>query len=141
MPLLTRWFIKTSFVYFILALLTGVILGAQAVWAFNPPTADLFPTYFHLLAEGWISMLIIGVAFWMFPKYTLERPRGNESLGWASYILLNLGLLLRMVGEPANAVVATPASFWAILLVISASLQWLGGMAFVLNTWARVKEK
>ena len=81
MPLLTRWFIKTSFIYLILALLVGVILGTKAVWAFYPPTDDLFPSYFHLLAEGWITMLIIGVAFWMFPKYTLERPRGSEGFG------------------------------------------------------------
>jgi cbb3-type cytochrome oxidase subunit 1 len=141
MPPLTRWFIRTSFVYFILALLAGVILGAQAVWAFNPPAADLFPSYFHLLAEGWITMLIIGVVFWMFPKYTLEEPHGSERLGWASYILLNLGLLLRIISEPVNGVIGTPASVWAILLTLAALLQWLGGMAFVLNSWARVKEK
>ena len=86
-------------------------------------------------------MLIIGVAFWMFPKYTLERPRGSEGFGLASYVLLNAGLTLRLVSEPLTEVVATPASFWATLLVISAGLQWLGGMTFVINTWARVKEK
>jgi hypothetical protein len=141
MPPLTRWFIKTSFLYFALALVAGVVIGAQAVWAFSPPGVDLYPSYFHLLAEGWITMLIIGVVFWMFPKYTLEWPRRNPSLGWASYILLNLGLVLRIISEPANAVVGTPASVWAILLVVAAALQWLGGMAFVVNSWGRVKEK
>lgn len=141
MPPLTRWFIKTSFVYFILALLGGVALGAQAIWAFSPPAADLLPTYFHLLAEGWITLLIIGVAFWLFPKYSLERPHRSESLAWASYALLNLGLLMRVVSEPANVVAGNPASIWAILLTIAAVFQWLGGMAFVVNSWARVKEK
>jgi hypothetical protein len=141
MPVLTRWFVKTSFVYLILELLAGVILGAQAVWPFNPPTAYLFPSYFHLMAEGWITMLIIGVVFWMFPKYTLERPRRSEGLGWSSYILLNLGLLLRIISEPANAVVGAPTSIWAIMLTVAALLQWLGGMAFVVNSWGRVKEK
>lgn len=141
MPPLTRWFIKTAFVYFILALLAGVLLGAQAIWAFNPPAADLLPTYFHLLAEGWITMLIVGVAFWLFPKYTLEQPHHSEKLGWTSYALLNLGLLLRVVSEPVHAVVDQPGSIWAYLLTLAAILQWLGGMAFVVNTWARVKEK
>jgi len=141
MPALTRWFIKTSFLYFALALVAGVVIGAQAVWNFSPPGADLYPTYFHLLVEGWITMLIIGVVFWMFPKYTLEQPRRSPGLGWASYILLNMGLVLRIISEPANAVVGTPASVWAILLVIAAALQWLGGMAFVVNSWGRVKEK
>ena len=141
MPALTRWFIKTSFLYFALALVTGVVIGAQAVWDSSPLGADLYPSYFHLLAEGWITMLIIGVVFWMFPKYTLEQPRHSAGLGWASYILLNLGLVLRIISEPANTVVGTPASVWAILLVVAAALQWLGGMAFVVNSWGRVKEK
>ncbi len=84
-------------------------------------------------------MLIIGVAYWMFPKFTLERPRGSEKLGWACYILLNLGLLIRMVSEPADGMIVNP--IWPVLLTISAALQWLGGMAFVLNSWGRVKEK
>ena len=141
MPPLTRWFIRTSFVYFFLALLLGVLLGAQAVWDFSLPASAIDPSYFHLLAGGWITMLIIGVVFWMFPKYALERPRRSLSLGWASYILLNVGLLLRIISEPANAVIGTPASIWAILLVLAAGLQWLGGMAFVINSWGRVKEK
>jgi hypothetical protein len=141
MPPLTRWYIKTSFLYFILALLVGAVLGAQAVWAFNPPAAALFPSYFHLLAEGWISMLIIGVAFWMFPKYTLERPHRSEGLGWASYILLNAGLILRLVSEPILGMSGGFAPVWAILLTVAAFLQWSGGLAFVINTWGRVKEK
>ncbi len=141
MPALTRWFIKTSFVYLILALLAGAVLGAQAIWAFSPPTVDLLPPYFHLLAEGWITMLIIGVVFWMFPKYTLERPRRSERLGWSSYILLNLGLLLRVISKPVNEIIGKSASIWAILILIAALLQWLGGMAFVINSWRRVKEK
>ncbi len=141
MPSITRWFIKTSFIYFILALIAGVVLAIQAIRPFNPPSADLFPSYFHLLAEGWITMLIIGVALWMFPKFTLEKPRGNENLSWACYFLLNIGLLMRIISEPANAVAGQPASIWAILLVLAAALQWLGGMAFVMNAWSRVKVK
>ncbi len=127
--------------YFILALLMGVLLGAQAIWRFTPPAADLTPTYFHILAEGWITMLIIGVVFWMFPKYSLERPRRSLGLGWACYILLNAGLLLRIFSEPANAVEGSQGSIWAVLLTIAASLQWLGGLVFVVNSWGRVKEK
>ncbi len=141
MPPLTRWFVKTSFVYFILALLAGLILAAQGIWSFFPPAAQLFPTYFHLLAEGWITMLIVGVVFWMFPKYTLERPRRSENLAWASYILLNIGLLLRVISEPVFTTASTTSASWAAILTLAALLQWLGGIAFVVNSWGRVKEK
>ncbi len=141
MPTLTRWFIKTAFVYFILALLAGVALGAQAIWTFIPACADLIAPYFHLLAEGWLTMLIIGVAFWLFPRYSPERPHRSESLAWASFSLLNLGLILRVVSEPVNDLLPAPGSIWAILLTAAAALQWLGGLAFVINSWGRVKER
>lgn len=141
MPPLTRWFIKTALVYFILALVAGLLLAMQNVWESLRSLGGLFPVYIHLLVEGWITMLILGVVFWMFPKFSREHPRGSEKLGWISYVLLNTGLLLRVVGEPMGAITAGAGNLWGILLAASALLQWLGGMAFVVNTWGRVKEK
>ncbi len=138
---LSRWFIKTSFVYFILALLAGVFLAIQATWKIPWVTAIIYPTYLHLMTEGWITMLIIGVAIWMFPKFSLEKPRGNEGLGWACYILLNAGLFLRLISEPVIGQAGRESLFWGGLLIAAALLQWLGGMAFVINAWGRVKVK
>lgn len=137
MPPITRWFIKTSLVYLVLALLTGILIAAQG--PLKLPGGALFPVYFHLLAEGWITFLIIGIAFWMFPKFSREKPRGYDSLGWLSYACLQSGLLLRAISEPLNSL--HPGQGWGWALVASAILQWLGGMAFFANTWPRVKEK
>lgn len=139
MPALTRWYIKTALVYLILALISGLLMAAQSLWRINFRFGTSLPVYLHLLVLGWVTQFIIGVVFWMFPKYSREKPRGSEQLGWASYALINLGLLLRVVGEPLLGL--GPALFWGWLVVTSAVLQWLGGMAFVVNTWERVKEK
>ena len=58
------------------------------------------PAYFHLFLVGWVTQMIFGVICWMFPIITRAQPQGNERLGWFSYILLNVGLLLRVIGEP-----------------------------------------
>jgi cbb3-type cytochrome oxidase subunit 1 len=139
MPALTRWFVKASLVYFIAALLAGFLLAANLVWPLPPITGALGPVYFHLFLVGWITQLIFGVVFWMFPKYTLEEPRGNETLAWATFWLLNAGLVLRAVAEPQITIDA--GVFWGWLLAISAVLQWLAGLFFVFNTWGRVKER
>jgi len=143
MPPLTRWLIRTSFVYFFLGLAAGILMAFQPLlkltgWLAAPLMAALFPVYIHLLVFGWITQLIFGVVFWMFPKYSREKPRGSEALGWATYGLLNAGLLLRVFGEPLYAQ-GMPASQW--MLAVSAVLQWLSGLAFVVNSWGRVKEK
>ena len=137
MPTLTRWSIKSALIYFIAALTTGVVLAARPVFDLPPALAALSPVYFHLLMVGWITQLIFGIVYWMFPKYSREKPRGGERLAWATYVLLNIGLILRAIGEPMQA--AQPGGAWGWLLAVSAMLQWLAGLAFVANTWGRVK--
>jgi hypothetical protein len=139
LPILTRLWIKTALVYFVLALLLGILLAGQSAGLIHLPVQSLFPSYIHFLAVGWISQLIIGVVFWMFPKYTQNKPRRSEGLGWVTYITLNLGLLLRLVGEPLHA--TTNAAWAGWLMAVSALLLLIAGTAFVINTWGRVKEK
>jgi hypothetical protein len=136
MPPLTRWFIRTSFIYLAAGLVTGLVLALQQ---FLPLPAGLFPVYIHLLVFGWLTQLIFGVVFWMFPKYTTARPRRSDQLGWWTYGLLNGGLVLRAIAEPLNS--TQPGAVGGWLLVASALIQFLAGLAFVVNTWGRVKEK
>jgi hypothetical protein len=139
MPILTRWFIKSALVYFVVALVVGVAQTVQGPLDIAPGLAVAGPVYVHLLVVGWISQMIFGVAYWMFPKHSSETPRGNDGLAIASYVCLNAGLLLRVIAEPAHTL--HPAAGFGWTLGLSATLQWLGGMAFVTNTWARVKER
>ena len=132
MPLLTRTFIKTGMICFALALALGI---ASAMGSTN----GLFPVYIHLLVFGWLTQLIFGVVFWMFPKYSAERPRGSEALGWWTYALLNIGLLMRAIAEPIQSTQPNPFSAW--MLILSAALQFLSGLFFVINSWGRVREK
>lgn len=139
MPPLTRWFIKTSLAYCVCALIVGFALMLRLSLDLPPIVGALQPAYFHLLMLGWIAQLIFGVAYWMFPKFTIAQPRGDERLGWATYGLLNAGLLLRVIGEPLAAVQPGAGIGW--VLVLSAGLQVSAGWLFVANLWPRVKER
>ena len=136
MPPLTRWFVKAALVYLVTALLLGILLQAGPAWAF-PAFRVAWPTYVHILVVGWLTQLIFGVAFWLFPRYSAARPRGSERLGWASFALLNIGLVLRIISEPLAGLGHGVGG----LLVASAVTQFLAGMAFVANTWPRLRER
>jgi heme/copper-type cytochrome/quinol oxidase subunit 1 len=136
-PALTRWYLRVGMVYLLTALAVGVLLRMPGVVATHPALAVFAPTHLHLLVVGWLTQVIFGVAYWMFPRYSPERPRGHVRLGWAGFLLLNGGLVLRIVGEPAHALGRSGGD----LLVASALLQLLAGWAFVLNTWPRVRER
>ncbi len=139
MPILTRWFLKSSLVYLVLAVFLALFIAAETPLNLSIPLSGLHPMYFHLFVVGWVTQLIFGLVYWMFPKYSKDNPRFSVTLGWATFWLLNVGLFLRLVGEPANT--TYPGQEWGWVLVISAVLQWLAGIAFVVNTWGRVKER
>jgi len=132
--------LKTSLVYLLLAFLAGLLqaglpfLGPNSGLSFLRPSE---PVRVHLLVVGWITLLIFGVVYWMFPKYSRELPRGHAWLGWVTYALLNAGLVLRLLFE-GSAGSGSPLG-WVI--VASAVLQWLAALAFIINTWPRIKEK
>ena len=69
----------------------------------------------------------------------ITRPRGNERLAWLSYLLLNAGLLLRVVVEPLHGYRPEAGIGW--LLAVSGLLQWLAAVVFVLLAWPRVKDR
>jgi hypothetical protein len=135
-PTLTRWFIKSAMLYLIVALILSVAMQSAVVGRL-PLLRAIWPTYLHLLVVGWLTQLIFGVAFWMFPKHALRPPRGSEWLGWATFALLNAGLILRLIAEPLHGL----GHRYPLLLVASAVTQLLAGWAFVANTWPRVRER
>jgi hypothetical protein len=126
-PQLTRWFVKAALLYLVAALLLAVAMQWPGAAARMPWLAVVWPTYLHLLVVGWLTQLIFGVALWLFPRHSAARPRGYEWLGWTSFVLLNTGLLIRVVAEPRAAL----GRDVGLLLLCSAAAQLLAGWAFV----------
>jgi cbb3-type cytochrome oxidase subunit 1 len=139
MPLLARLHIKIGLVYFAVALLMGVLMAAQPLFDLPAGIITLRPVFLHLLIVGWITQLIIGVAYWMFPKKSKTNPRGSAAVGWAVFVLLNAGLVLRSISEPLFALQA--GSIWGGLLGLAAILKVAGGWLFIVNIWPRIKER
>ncbi len=135
MPPLTRWFIKASLISLAAALLIRVLLAVLPA----PYSGAFAPVFFHLFVWGWVTQIIFGVAYWMFPTFTKERPRGYEGLWTATFWCFNTGLIFRVIGEPLH--VLRPEALWAWLTILAAILQWLAAIGFVVNIWGRVKER
>ncbi|MGE0439939.1 MAG: hypothetical protein AB7L66_03945 [Gemmatimonadales bacterium] len=128
MPTLSRWHVRTA----MLALLAGMVLAVVRSLA---GAGMLDPLVIHLITVGWLTQMVFGVAFWLFPRFSADRPRGREWLGWVGYAALNAGIVCRAIGEPAAAT-GRPAPAW---LIASAVLQVVAVAAFVVNTWPRVE--
>ncbi|MBC6936653.1 MAG: hypothetical protein DWB42_12550 [Chloroflexi bacterium] len=139
MPTLSRWFIKLGMLYFVGGLTMAALLLAQPVMGWSASLQVLRPVYLHFLFIGWVTQIIMGVGYWMFPKYSKEKPRGREWLGWAVLVLLNIGMVLRAIGEPA--VVLAPQAGLGWMLAAASLFLLLAGWGFIINTWGRIKER
>jgi cbb3-type cytochrome oxidase subunit 1 len=136
-PPLIRRYIKTSFVF----LLAGLVLGAYIVVAQFVldayPSRLLITAHAHLLLVGFMLMMVMGVATWMFPRPARDDPRYRPELAEAVYWLMTVATGLRAAAEIS---VALTGSAGARGLIALGGLGQLAGTAlFVLNMWWRVR--
>jgi hypothetical protein len=138
MPRLTRWFLRSGLVCLLLGLGLGVAM--PAAFASSPWAAALWPIQLHLLTVGWLTQLIFGVAWWLFPRAPSGPVRGSERAGWTSFWCLQAGMVLRVWLEPLRwtAELSAPG---APLLVASGLLHFAAAVAFTLAIWPRVRER
>lgn len=137
MHLQARVYIRTALAYLALSFAVWALILIDRGFAIDSRIRLLLPVFYHLLTVGWITQLIAGVALWMFPPLSRERPRGNERAGWCAYGALNVGLVLRAIFEPLQTLQAT----WGWALALSALLQVAAAWALVLLIWPRVKAR
>jgi heme/copper-type cytochrome/quinol oxidase subunit 1 len=135
-PLIRRY-IKTSFVF----LVAGLLLGAYIVvaeFAFDTyPPRLLVTTHAHLLLVGFMLMLVMGVATWMFPRPGRDDTGYRPELAEAVYWVMTVATALRALAEMIVALAGALGLRWLIAL---AGLGQLAGAAlFVLNMWRRVR--
>jgi len=139
MPLLTRWAIRTAMLYLLIGLVAGALYWLNNAWSFWKPSTALNPIYIHLLVVGWLTQLIYGVMYWMFPIISRTDMRGDARQAWAALVALNMGLILRAIAEPWRAI--EPNAVNQAGLIASTIFQVAAGYLIVLVSWPRVREK
>ncbi|MEP6472203.1 MAG: hypothetical protein ABJC74_00675 [Gemmatimonadota bacterium] len=136
MPLLSRCFIRSGFLCLLLGL--GLALASPL---FAPAwSAALWPVRLHLLTVGWLTQLIFGVAWWLFPRGTGRAIAGRSAAGWASFGMLVTGLGLRAGFEPMRWQ-GHGSPMVSGLLTLSAGLQFVAAVAFAWAIWPRIRER
>jgi len=135
-PLIRRY-IKTSFAFLLLGVLLGgyIVVAEFAVGSY--PSRLLITAHVHLLLVGFMLMIVMGVATWMFPRPGRDETHYRPALAEAVYWLMTLATALRAVAEIATSLwPSTPLR----LAIVAGGLGQLAGTAlFVVNMWWRVR--
>ena len=137
MPPLIRRYIKTSFVFLVAGLLLGGYIVVSELVLGAWPARLLVTAHAHLLLVGFMLMLVMGVATWMFPRPARDDPRYRPALAEAVYWVMALGTAVRATAEVGAALTGAPAL--RLLVAAGGLAQLLGAGLFVVNMWSRVR--
>ena len=134
---LVRRYIKTSFVFLLAGLvLGGWIIVAEFVVGHYPPR--LFITaHVHLLLVGFMLMIVMGVATWMFPRPAKEDTGYRPGLAEVVYWLMTVATAVRAAAELWAGL--SPAPVLRLAIAAGGLGQLAGAGLFVLNMWRRVR--
>jgi heme/copper-type cytochrome/quinol oxidase subunit 1 len=134
---LVRRYIKTSFVFLALGLLLGGWMSvSEFVLGAYPPRLYL-TAHAHLLLVGFMLMMVMGVATWMFPRPARDDTRYRPELAEAVYWVMTAATALRALAEVAVALTGALGLRW--LITVGGLGQLAGTALFVVNMWWRVR--
>lgn len=131
MPKISRYLIKSGMLY----LLFGVLVYGISEFPGSQWKIQLIPVYWHMIALGWITQIIMGVSLWMYPKGKKQIPKTGSILSWLAYCSLNLGLILRIFSEPF---LYLNREISILPFVCSIFFQLAGILCFILEIWPRL---
>jgi len=129
---------RCSFVWLLVGFLAGALMLMDETLA-GEWRRWLLPTHGHMLFVGWFVQFALGIAYWLLPrKRSPERPLGYR-FGPAVAVVaaLDLGLLLRVIGEPLDR--AGHGGAWTEPVYAASALLQVGAASvFVCQLWPRV---
>jgi heme/copper-type cytochrome/quinol oxidase subunit 1 len=134
---LVRRYIKTA----ILVLGVGLVLGGWMMvrreLANAAPSSYMVSAHTHAIFVGFVMMMILGVALWMFPRPEKGDTRYSPRAAEGAYWLVTIGTAGRIAGELARQQVGSPALRWTVMLC---GLAQVAGIAlFFVNMWPRIR--
>lgn len=131
MPRASVWIVRAA----LLHLGAGITIGALMLWnkglPFAPALWALYLPHIEILLFGWTVQLIMGVAFWIVPRFSAEPRYGRVRLVWWAFLCLNAGVLVMVAAYLLNSP--------PLLLVLGRGLELLAIILFVFHLWPRIK--
>lgn len=134
---LVRRYIKTAIVFLFAGLGLGgwMLVRRELYGAYASPYEVAAHT--HAIFVGFVMMMILGVALWLFPRPEKTDAHYRPALAEAAYWLITLGTALRVPGELLRPAMSAAWLRWTV--VISGFLQIAGLVVYFYTMWSRIR--
>jgi len=134
---LVRRYIKTAIAFLVLGLAIGTRILIRREIYLRPPDLYEVSAHTHAILVGFVMMMILGVALWLFPRAERGEQQYDPRLATAAYWLLTIGTAVRVASELARAY---SAALWLRSIVVTGGLAQFAGIAlFFFTMWPRIR--
>lgn len=132
-----RYFIKTSIIFLIVGILTGLYMAVKRYIFAEGYSQELVSAHMHLLLVGFMLMLIMGVAIWFFPRAEKTDKRYDPDRIRIVYWLMTIGTSLRFIFSVFLTIYYVDFNKWMIAL--SSTLQVIAIILYFYTIWGRIR--
>ena len=134
---LVRRYIKTAIAFLALGLGIGGWMIARRELYDLYPSSYVISAHTHAIFVGFVMMMILGVALWLFPRPSKEDLRYAPHLADAAYWLVTVGTTVRIIGELGRGVTD---ALWIRGATFGAGLLQVAGRGlFFYTMWSRIR--
>lgn len=130
MPRLSVLMIRVALLYLGVGFLFGGLLLFNKGIPLEGSIWRLLPVHVELLVFGWMFQFVMGVAFWIAPRFSTEPRYGHVILAQFAFVLLNIGTCLCAASQWSGS---APLHLLGRIALLSA------GIAFLSHLFPRVK--
>ena len=134
---LVRRFLKTAIAFLGAGLAIGGWMMARRELLGRYPTPYEVSAHTHAILVGFVMMMILGVALWLFPRPEKGDARYDPRAAEAAYWLVTLGTAGRVLGELLRPAVTATWLRWAVVLLGFAQIA--GIAVFFFTMWTRIR--
>lgn len=117
-------FFKVASVYFVIAIILGIIMGIRHDFS-------LTSVHAHLNLLGWVSMALFGTIYYLYPA------AGSSKLATIHFWLHNIGVPVMQGG--ITLLMLTENGVFTVFAIIGSLVVVLGGILFAVNVFKHVK--
>ena len=132
-----RRYLKTGVLFLLVGLGIGLWMIVRRELFDAPLSPYAVSAHTHALLVGFVMMMILGVALWMFPRPVKGDTRYRPAVAEAAYWMVTVGTAARVTGELLRTASQGMALRWVV--VLASLLQGAGIVAFFVTMWPRIR--
>lgn len=132
-----RYFIKTSIVFLIVGILSGVYMSVNEHLQNAGVLPELISAHTHIILVGSVMMMIMGVALWFFPRAEKNDKKYNPDIILFTYWIMTISTALRFLFQILSAY--TLIKLIELGITIFSVLQAIAILLFFYSIWGRIR--